>query len=399
MKILQINSVCGIRSTGRICTDLADILTEQGHECKIAYGRETVPEKYQKYAVRIGNDLDVNMHALKTRVFDDCGFGSRSATKKFIKWVKAYDPDIIHLHNLHGYYINIEVLFAYLKKADKPVIWTLHDCWAFTGHCVHFDFIGCDKWENGCGSCSQKHEYPKSAGLDNSAGNYRRKKQLFTAAGNVTIVTPSIWLSKLVKKSFLSKYNVKVINNGINLDAFKPTESDFREKNGLQDKKIVLGVASVWDERKGIGTFIELSKLLSEDYKLLMVGVSDEKAKSLPENIYKITCTHDVFELAEIYSAADVFVNPTMEDNYPTVNLEAIACGTPVITFDTGGSPESCVDGIDTVCSQKTVAALHDAIITLTGKGKKAAVRNDGLSCRDMAKKYLDLYSDIFLDK
>ena len=150
MKVLMINSVCGIRSTGRICTDIAEELEKQGHDVKIAYGRETVPEKYQKYAVRIGTDLDVKLHGIKTRLFDRHGFGSKRATKKFIKWVEEYDPDVIHLHNLHGYYINIKILFDYLKKANKKVVWTLHDCWAFTGHCTHFDFVGCNKWKCKC---------------------------------------------------------------------------------------------------------------------------------------------------------------------------------------------------------------------------------------------------------
>mgnify|MGYP000231854880 FL=1 len=156
MKVLMINVVCGIRSTGRICTDLAIALEKQGHEVRIAYGRETVPEQFQKYAVRIGTDLDVKLHGIKARLFDRAGFGSRKATEKFIEWVKKYDPDIIHLHNIHGYYIDVERLFKYLRTCGKKIIWTLHDCWSFTGHCVYFDYIVCDKWKNGCFYCPQK---------------------------------------------------------------------------------------------------------------------------------------------------------------------------------------------------------------------------------------------------
>ena len=341
MRVLQINSVCGIRSTGRICTDLADVLLQDGHECKIAYGRESVPEKYRKIAVRIGNDLDAKMHALQSRIFDNAGFGSRLATEKFIEWVKEYNPDIIHLHNIHGYYINIEVLFKYLAESNKPVIWTLHDCWAFTGHCAYFSYVKCDKWKTGCFNCPQKKRYPLSLLWDASKQNWQKKKALFTSVKNMTLVTPSKWLANEVKKSFLSNYPMNVIANGIDLDVFKPTPSDFKEKNGLVGKKIILGVASSWSECKGLKDFIELSKILDEKYKIVLVGLSGNQIKELPENVMAISRTNNVKELAEIYTAADIFFNPTYEDNFPTVNLEAQACGTPVITYRTGGSVES----------------------------------------------------------
>ena len=242
MKVLLINSVCGIRSTGRICTDLAEVLEANGHECKIAYGRETVPEKYHKYAVRIGSNVSVKVDAVKTRLFDNAGFNSVSATKKFIKWVKEYDPDVIHLHNLHGYYINIEILFEYLRNCGKKVIWTLHDCWAFTGHCSHFVTANCEKWKKQCYSCPKRKAYPSSLFLDCSKRNYGKKKNLFTSLENMTIITPSEWLANLVKQSFLAKYNVQVINNGIDLDVFIPRGSNFREKYNLENKKIVLGI-------------------------------------------------------------------------------------------------------------------------------------------------------------
>ena len=341
MKVLQINSVCGIRSTGRICTDLADVLLQDGHECMIAYGRESVPEKYRKIAVRIGNDLDAKMHALQSRIFDNAGFGSKRATEKFIDWVKKYDPDIIHLHNIHGYYINIEVLFKYLAESNKPVIWTLHDCWAFTGHCAYYSYVKCDKWKTGCFNCPQKKRYPSSLLWDASKQNWQKKKALFTSVKNMTLVTPSKWLANEVKKSFLSNYPMKVIANGIDLDVFKPTPSDFKEKNGLVGKKIILGVASSWSECKGLKDFIELSKILDEKYKIVLVGLSGNQIKELQENVMAISRTNNVKELAEIYTAADIFFNPTYEDTFPTVNLEAQACGTPVITYRTGGSVES----------------------------------------------------------
>lgn len=338
MKILQINSVCGVGSTGRIATDLYKVLEEQGHECKIAYGRGTAPQGID--SIKIGSNLDNYMHVLKTRVFDKHGFGSVNATKKFIKEVKEYDPDIIHLHNIHGYYINIEILFKYLKEANKPVIWTLHDCWAFTGHCAYFDYVGCDKWKHGCNKCPQKQGYPTSNVLDNSKYNYEKKKELFTSVKNMTIVTPSKWLANLVKESFLGKYTIEIINNGIDLDVFKPTESDFREKYNLEDKFIVLGVANVWDERKGLKYFVELSKELNENYKVVVVGVTEKQKKELEENIIAITRTTNIQELAGIYTTANLFLNPSMEETMGLVTVEALACGTPTIVSDRTAVPE-----------------------------------------------------------
>lgn len=369
MKVLMINSVCGIRSTGRICTDLAEVLEQQGHECKIAYGRETVPEKYQKYAVRIGSDLGVKIHALQSRIFDNTGFGSKKDTERFIEWVKEYNPDVIHLHNLHGYYINIEVLFNYLADANKPVIWTLHDCWSFTGHCAYFSYVGCDKWRTGCNNCIQKKSYPASKFFDRSCKNWLEKKELFTKVKKMTLVTPSKWLAGLVKESYMGKYPVEVIPNGIDLNVFKPTPSDFREKNGLVGKKIILGVASVWDKRKGFDDFIELSKIIDDNTKIVLVGLSKTQLKNLPQNILGIERTNSTKELAEIYTAADVLFNPTYEDNYPTVNLEAQACGTPVVTYRTGGSVESVPEENIVSCCKDLLENSKFDVVKSVGKG------------------------------
>lgn len=378
----MINSVCGIRSTGRICTDIADILESRGHECKIAYGRERVPEKFQKYAVRIGTDFGVRLHAGLSRIFDSVGWHSKRATKKFFRWVEAYDPDVIHLHNLHGYYLHLGVLFRYLKRAQKPVVWTLHDCWAFTGHCAYFDFVGCGKWKNGCSKCSQKKRYPTSLIFDRSKRNYKKKKEVFSGLKDLTIVTPSNWLADLVKESYFGEYPIKVIPNGIDLNVFKPTESDFREKYGLTEKKIVLGVASVWDERKGLRDFIALSKLLDDTYRIVLVGLTEEQMKTLPKNILGIERTNSVQELAEIYTAADVFFNSSYEDNYPTVNLEAQACGTPVITYRTGGSVESVPS--ENVVEKGSVEAMLMLL-------QSEAYQNiEAKHCFDEEKKYLE---------
>ncbi len=360
MRVFQINSVCGIRSTGRICTDLADIIKENDGECEIAYGREQVPEKYQGIAYRIGSNIDVRGHALASRIFDSAGFGSKKATRHLIEHIREYKPDIIHLHNVHGYYINIEILFTYLAEADIPVVWTLHDCWAFTGHCSYFSMEGCERWKKGCGCCPQKKKYPTSYFMDASRKNWERKKALFTGVKHMTIVTPSQWLADLVKESFLGKYEVKVIPNGIDLSVFKPTESSFRAEYGLEDKKIVLGVASTWDKRKGFDDFLKLAEKVDNRTCIVLVGI-DKKQKGVPEkNMIGIGCINDSKKMAEIYTSADILFNPTYEDNYPTVNLEAQACGTPVITYETGGSSES-VDQ-DSVVSKGDTDAAFDKI-------------------------------------
>jgi glycosyltransferase involved in cell wall biosynthesis len=338
MRVLQINSVCGIGSTGRIATDIHNILIEKGHESYIAYGRD-LPKNCDN-AMKIGNEVDNYTHVAKTRLFDKHGFGSKQATIEFIDKVKELDPDIIHLHNIHGYYMNVEILFNYLKEANKPVVWTLHDCWSFTGHCAYFDYVGCDKWKTGCYSCPEKKSYPSSLIFDNSKDNYTKKKEIFTGIKNLTLVTPSQWLANLVQESFLNKYPVKVINNGIDLRTFRPQKDDFKKKYELDDKFIILGVASVWDRRKGLIDFIRLSQIIDSDSIIVLVGLTNSQIKKLPNNIYGITKTNDIQELVSIYSSADVFFNPTYEDNYPTTNLEALACETPVITYNTGGSSE-----------------------------------------------------------
>lgn len=338
MKVLQINSVCGIGSTGRITSDIHTILVEQGHESIIAYGRDFLGKCNR--VIKIGKKYDIYAHVALTRVYDKHGFGSKKATLEFIKEVKKIDPDIIHLHNIHGYYINVETLFEFLKKINKPIVWTLHDCWAFTGHCTYFDYVECDKWKTQCVDCPQKGSYPTSFLLDNSEENFKMKKSIFNGVKNLTIVTPSKWLAALLSESFLSEYPIVVINNGIDLNIFKPSSSNFRQKYNLQNKFIILGVASVWDKRKGLKYFLELSNRIKSNEIIVLVGLTDKQRKQLPNNVIGLTRTTNTEELAEIYSAADLFLNPTLEDNFPTTNLEALACGTPVITFATGGSPE-----------------------------------------------------------
>lgn len=377
MKVLHINSVCGIRSTGRICTDIADALTTKNYQCKIAYGRETVPLQYSKYAVKIGKNFDEKIHVVMARFFDASGFASKRATHKFIKWIKEYDPDVIHLHNIHGYYVNVEILFSYLRTSNKKIIWTLHDCWAFTGHCGYFEVANCNQWQIECKNCVQLKRYPKCVTKGNVKKNFMRKKKIFTNIPNLTIVTPSSWLADLVNKSFLSEYPIEIIKNGISKEIFKITKTDMRSKYNIKSKWIVLGVSTIWDRLKGYDDFLYISSKINEEYQIVLVGVTEKQIQELPTNIIGINSTNNTAELAAIYSAADVFVNPTYEDNYPTVNLEAQACGTPVITYQTGGSIESVPQShwvkqgdtqelVDMI--EKIVASDHKIINKITDK-------------------------------
>ncbi|MDY2630718.1 glycosyltransferase [Clostridium sp.] len=395
MKVLQINTVCGSGSIGRIAVDLLKTLEENGHESIIAYGRGNCAEKVK--TIKIGSDIDNYIHVAKTRIFDKQGFASKNSTKELIKKINEYNPDIIHLHNIHGYYLNIEILFDYLKKINKPIVWTLHDCWAFTGHCAYFEYEQCHKWKSQCNNCIQKKEYPSSLLIDNSRWNFKKKKELFSGIKNMTIITPSNWLAKLVKESFLSQYEIKVINNGIDLEAFKPIESNLREKYNIEDKFIILGVASEWTRRKGFDYFLKLANKLDNKYKIIMVGINKKQEKLLGNNVIGIRRTNNVKELAEIYSLADVFVNTTLEDNFPTTNLEALACGTPVITFNTGGSVESIDEDTGIIVEKGNLDMLCDKIQEINS--------DFNLKCRDRAIKnynkydrfndYINMYDDI----
>lgn len=384
MNLLQINTVCGIGSTGRIATDLCSILLSQGHCCTIAFGRDEALNCCDP--IRIGNKLDNYFHVARTRVLDSHGFGSARSTAKLISRMKVLNPDIIHLHNLHGYYLHTGLLFDYLKQANKPIVWTLHDCWPFTGHCAHFDFVSCERWQCGCYDCPQKTGYPASLFLDRSQQNYTRKMATFKGVPNLTLVTPSQWLAALVKRSFLKDYPLTVINNGIDLDIFKPKISNFRQRFHLENHFLMLGIASIWGERKGFNYFLELAKQLRPNEKIVLVGLSAKQIKQLPPEIVGIVKTNSINELAEIYSAADLYLNPTLEDNFPTTNLEALACGTPVITFNSGGSPECLGDSCGLVVERGNMRALLDAIAAMKHAGKAAFLAQ----CRQRAEKYYD---------
>jgi len=402
--LLQINTVVNSGSTGRIAEEIGQTVKLSGWKSYIAYGRHA--RTSQSELIKIGSDWDIMMHGLQTRLFDRHGFASIAATRKFVKQIKKIKPDIIHLHNIHGYYINIEILFRYLKDANIPVVWTFHDCWPMTGHCAHFTFVGCDKWKTQCYECPQKKDYPSSYFLDRSKQNHKQKRKLFTSVNDITIVPVSNWVGEILKQSYLKDYPIRVINNGIDVNVFSPQSRDgIRLKYGLADKFILLGVATAWGRRKGLHDFIELSKILKDDEIIVLVGLKEDQIKILPENIIGITRTESTQELAEFYSSANVFVNPTWEDNFPTTNLEAMACGTPVVTYRTGGSPEALTPKTGFVVEQGDLASIRKAIDTVKSKGKafySAACRERTTKMfnkNDRYAEYLQLYEQMLSER
>lgn len=339
MKIVQINTFPN-KATGTIMFGIHKMLLQEGHESYVVWGRGRKSEDNNEIVIE--DALGIKFHGFYTRMFDKTGFASWSATKKLLHILDEINPDIIHLHNIHGYYLNVEILFEYIKKRNIKVVWTLHDCWPVTGHCAYFDLIKCQKWKTGCHDCEQKMTYPKSMFLDSSIWNWKKKRELFTGL-EIHIVTPSKWLKRIVLESYLKEYPISIINNGIDLNTFKRIYKDeSRKKYSPDGKPIVLGVASEWTERKGLSDFVELSKR-NQDIQFVVVGVTKEQMMNFPKSLLGVSRTNNVNELVELYSIADVFYNPTYEDNFPTTNLEALACGTPVVTYDTGGSPE-CID-------------------------------------------------------
>ena len=369
MKYLFINSVAGFGSTGRIAAEKCRELMAEGHECVLAFGREKancedIP------TVQIGTPLDYKVHGLRCRLMDDHGFGSKAATKRFLDWVKQYDPDVIWLHNIHGYYIHIGLLFDYLRQCGKEILWTLHDCWAFTGHCAYFDFARCDRWKTGCHDCPQKKSYPDSQGLDGSRSNYAKKKALFTGIPNLRLTVPSFWLEKRVRQSFLRDYPVEVIYNTINRDIFKPTPGDFREKHGLEGKIILLGVASVWDARKGLQDFVELSGMLDDRYKIVLIGLTAEQIASLPKSMLGLPRTNSMTELVQAYTAADIFLNPSVEETFGMTAMEARACGTEAVVYEDTAC-EEIVNQFGGIAVPKGPEHLLAAVKKLTKEEKR----------------------------
>ena len=388
-KILQINSRLNT-STGRIVQEIGELAMAHGWESYIAYSRGRdgmMPCKSQ--TVPVGGKMSVAWHGLMTRLLDRHGLASQRATRELLERIEDIQPDIIHLHNIHGYFLHYPTLFRYLKEIKTPVVWTIHDCWAYTGHCYYYSFAGCQKWKSGCGNCPQRRLFPTSWWKDRSAQNFADKRAAFTSLpkGRLTVVPVSGWMKDEMLQSFMGKCRFKVIRNGINLGVFAPYDDDeVRYKYHIYQEHVLIAVASIWCREKGWDDLMRLAAMLRKDEVLVMVGVTEEQRRQLPKNVVGICRTDNVDELAQLYSLAEVFLNPTWQDNYPTVNLEAIACGTPVVTYHTGGSIEAVTSRTGMVVEQGDVEAMLEAARTIIGRGK----RFYQAPCRDYALKHFD---------
>jgi len=400
MKVLSIN-LGNYSSTGGIARGIKCAAIRDGMEYAFAYPIDVYNKAVEEDDWIIGNKFGRKSSVAMGMITGLNGCFSIFATLKLLHKIKCFNPHIIHFHNLHNNYINLPLLFWYVKKYKIRIVWTLHDCWSFTGQCPYFSSSKCDKWKTGCYNCPSFHDYPK-AYVDNTKLMWKLKKRWFSNLQNLTIVTPSLWLASLVKQSFLNNYPTCIINNGIDLNIFRPTHGDFREKYKLNNKFVVLGVAFDWGTRKGLDVFIELSQLLSTQYQIVLVGTNENIDRSLPENIISISRTQNQSELAEIYSSANVFVNPTREENYPTVNMEALACGTPVLTFDTGGSPEIVDDTCGSVVDCGDIDALEREIIRICENEpysvEACLKRAESFDMNERFQEYVELYKEIAND-
>lgn len=401
-KLLQINSYSGSGSVGRIAGQIGLAAQQSGWDCYMVSGtRYSRPGPLKD--VRFDTVVAEWLHALYSLLCDAHGRGSFLATLRLIRKIRRIRPDVIHLHNVHGYYLNVRLFFGFLKKSGIPVVWTLHDCWTMTGHCAHFEPAGCLRWQTECHDCPLKHAYPKSLFADASRLNFRRKKALFTSLENLHIVTVSQWLADIVSQSYLKHYPLQLLHNGIDLEVFRPTPSRLRESLGIGNRKVLLGVSSVWYAEKGMEDFFHLSA--NPEFFVIMVGVTEAQRKVFPASVHTVMRTQNVQELVAYYTLADVFVNPTYNDSFPTVNLEALACGTPVVTYRTGGSPEAVNAQTGRVIERGDYDGLLSAIREMCCQPKPSeACRLFAEASFDMnrcAQQYVELYRSCvsFLEK
>ena len=383
-KIFHISGAINFGAPGRIVEQISLLAEKKGYECFVAHStRNENPSQLQHYAMT--TKFQEIIHALGAKFLDLHGLLSTTQTKELVERIKAYQPDIIHLHNIHGYFCNFKVLFESLSTIDTPVVWTMHDCWPFTGRCFHFVGADCYKWKTGCHDCKSEPGYTVSKYCDRSKSLYELKKRLFTSVKNMTMVPVSDWQAAFLKDSFLKDCNVHTIHNGVDIDKFRPMDGNrIRDKHKLDGKFVILGVASPWNTRKGLDDFYRLRTMLSDEFTIVMVGLTPKQIENLPNGIIGIARTESQQELAEYYSMADVFVNLTYLDTFPTVNLEALACGTPVITYRTGGSPEAVDETTGMVVKQGNTTGIIDAIRELRVHPLSAE------DCRKRAETYFD---------
>ena len=384
--LLQINSCVNRGSTGKIVELIGQSAINNGWISHIAYGRNR-NSSASKTKI-IGDRTDIFFHGFESAVFDRHGLGSRNATRSLIKYISELNPDIIHLHNIHGYYINYPILFDYLGQANIPVVWTLHDCWAMTGHCSHFFSAGCYKWEKECHNCPKRKNYPASIILDRSNRNFHLKKQLFTSVRKMTIIPVSDWLGGVVQKSFLSKFPMQVISNGIDLKEFHPIESrtEIKARLNISKKFMLLGVATAWNKTKGWDDYCKLSHILPDEYFIVLVGLTRKQIHMLPPNIIGIKRTESKIELMKLYSAADIVLNLSYQESFGLTTIEGIACGTPGIVYNCTASPELLTPETGIIVNQGDYEQLISAIKRITSNGKEYYSAN----CRKRAEQFYD---------
>lgn len=370
MRVLFVNLVYGTGSTGKIIADIMNLLKKGGNDVKALYGTGARSDNAE--AVRVSGKFGYYFHNAMSRFTDHAGLYSWAATGKMIREIRAFQPDLIHLHTLHGFYVNYEMLFRFLKKANIPVVWTLHDCWTFTGHCTHFSQANCTQWKTLCRDCKLLYRYPQCYWKGDVKRNYLRKKRAFTDVNNLTVTTPSQWLADQVAESFLRDYPRIVIPNGIDRTVFRPQASSLRETYHLENKKIVLGAANAWNARKGLPDLLTLAERLGPDYQVVLIGLTEKQLPEIPPNVLGLLRTADQMELAQWYSAADVFVNPTYEETFGLTTVEAQACGTPVVVYETDGCPETVAPGNGQLTPQGDLSALERAVRDITGSGLRA---------------------------
>lgn len=388
MKLLQINVDTAIFSCGKICEEISKVAQTEGWDTYIAYARDHKDGVNKE--IKIGSMLDVYEHYFEHKLFDREGMASRRATKRLVKEIEKLCPDIIHLHLIHDHYLNYKILFDYLSTIKTPVVWTQHDSWNITGHCYHFISKNCEKWKTECNNCPLIHEYPFSL-IDRSRKNFQLKKNCFTKVDNMTVVSCSHWLDNFIGQSFLKDKSHYVIHNGVDINRFKPT------KEKQSNKFRILGVAMPWSKAKGIDDFFKLRKMLPfPDYEIVMVGLDKKQKESLPDGIVGIERTHNIDELVDLYSSSNVLVNLTYADNFPTINIEALSCGTPVITYRTGGSPEALDQNTGVVVEQGDLDGVVNAVKSMKItqlSSEKCRKKAETEFNKDICfKKYIDLY-------
>jgi len=386
-KLLQFDSCLGILSTGKISEGIAKVAMSQGWECHIMHGARYVGSTVQQH-YQVSSRWEEYIHYTRSYLFDSHGLGSHHATKRIIKQIQEIKPNVIQLHCIHGYYLNYRDLFNYLIRSGIPVVWTFHDCWAFTGHCSHFSTIGCEKWQTGCNNCPQKNGYPKSLFIDQSARNWKLKRELFKKVKDLTIVSVSKWLDQLVTKSFLSKKRHICIYSGIDTQTFKFRISNIREKFQLENKFVILAAATAWSPSKGLMDYIELSKHLEDDEQLVLIGLTENLRKNLPSNILGLPRSNNAIELAEWYSASDIVLNLSYQETFGLTTVEAMSCGTPGIVYNCTASPELITSGTGLIVEPGNINDVRGAI---------SKIRNDNIvrpeKCRNRVLSNFEMYS------